>query len=249
MNETVKGYLAKAFKSVDRDKAEVLIVYTPNVTIEQIQEVIGMDDTNLWFILNPETSDFCSQVNYGAKHVTTDWFSILEYDDSYAPKWFDNVDTYIAAYGDVDVFLPIVADVDEHDKFISFTNETLWALGFSEVQGYLDNASLLEYQNFQISGAVYNTGKFLKFGGLKSNIKLSFGYELLLRLTHNNLKVMTIPKIGYKHTNMRTDSLFWKYKNDEQQKLSSQEGKFWMDAARKEYYFTEQRDISYSEPQ
>ena len=56
---------------------------------------------------------------------------------------------------------------------------------------------------------------------------------------------MTIPKIGYKHTNMREDSLFWNYKNKPTEKLSGEEGGFWIEAAKKEYFFTYDRDIKY----
>jgi hypothetical protein len=57
---------------------------------------------------------------------------------------------------------------------------------------------------------------------------------------------MTIPKLGYKHTNLRQDSLFWEYKNGSQ-KLSDSEVKFWVSTAKKEYFFTSDRDIKYTE--
>jgi hypothetical protein len=58
---------------------------------------------------------------------------------------------------------------------------------------------------------------------------------------------MTVPRIGYKHTNFRNGSLFWNYKNGTE-KLYEDEVRFWIDSAKKEYFFTEQRDINY-EPQ
>jgi hypothetical protein len=243
LDESNSALIEKALQSLTpfKEKVVLLTVAPPDVEFEANEFITHRH------IVNTGATDFCSQVNLGIDGVMTEWFSILEYDDSYSPKWFFNTDKYIAAYPDVDVFLPVVADIDEGGKFLSFTNETLWALGFSNTQGELDNAVLLEYQNFQISGAIYKTEKIKKFGKLKSNIKLSFGYEFLLRLTHNGTKIMAIPKIGYKHTNMRKDSLFWNYKHDEKQKLSSDEGKFWMDIARKEFFFTEQRDVAYSE--
>jgi hypothetical protein len=53
---------------------------------------------------------------------------------------------------------------------------------------------------------------------LKS-IKLTFVYEFLLRLTYNSVSIMTIPKLGYKHTNMREGSIFWNYKFGEEKML------------------------------
>ena len=60
---------------------------------------------------------------------------------------------------------------------------------------------------------------------------------------------MVIPKIGYKHVNMRDGSLFWLYKNSEsnEYKLDPKEALFWMDTAKKEYLFNDDRNIIYEE--
>jgi hypothetical protein len=55
---------------------------------------------------------------------------------------------------------------------------------------------------------------------------------------------MTIPKIGYKHTNLREGSIFWEYKNGET-KLEEDEVKFWVSSAKKEYFFSEDRNIKF----
>ena len=94
---------------------------------------------------------------------------------------------------------------------------------------------------------VFNKEKYQQVGGLKSNIKLTFGYELFLRLTYNSVKIMTIPKIGYKHMNLREGSIFWNYKNGED-RISQDEAKFWIDSAKKECLYTNEREINY-EPQ
>jgi len=101
----------------------------------------------------------------------------------------------------------------------------------------------LDYQNFQISGGLYRTSVIKEYGKLKDNIKLTFGYEFLLRLTHYNVLIMTIPKIGYQHVNFRENSLFWSYKNDDKLKISEEEVKFWLDTAKKEFFFKNRRDI------
>ena len=81
-------------------------------------------------------------------------------------------------------------------------------------------------------------------GAFKPSFKLTFVYELLLRLTYNSAKIMTIPKIGYKHTNMREGSIFWNYKNNTA-KMSDDEVKFWIESAKKEYFFIDDRGIKY----
>jgi hypothetical protein len=171
----------------------------------------------------------------------------LEVDDEYKKVWLSSMNTYKNENPNVGVFLPIVRDVNVEGKFLSFTNEATFAANFTQELGYLTNETLQMYQNFQIAGMVIKKETFLEFGKFKSNIKLTFGYEFFLRMTHASVKFMTIPKIGYKHMNLREGSIFWNYKNGDN-RLSEDEAKFWIEAAKKEYFYIAQRDINY-EPQ
>jgi hypothetical protein len=112
--------------------------------------------------------------------------------------------------------------------------------------GILTNEMLHNYQNFQSSGMVIKKSVIESFGGFKESIKLTFVYEFLLRMTYNSVKMMTIPKIGYKHMNMRPESIFWdlKFGND---KLTENESKFWISTSKKEYFFVDDRNIKYTE--
>lgn len=239
-NEDTKPMLVNALTSLDSAK-ELVDVFIVHPGLK------GLDTfENVTLINNAGQSDFASQVNAGIEQVKTEFFSILEMDDEYAPTWFKNVEQYISAYSDVDVFLPIVADVDEEQKFLAFINESVWAMGFTDKQGFLDHPVLMDFANYQISGGVYRTEKIKKLGKLKTRIKLTFGYEFLLRLTHNNAKIMTIPKVGYKHINMRYNSLFWKYKNDPSMKLTPEENKFWVETAKSEHFYTADREVEFT---
>jgi hypothetical protein len=192
-------------------------------------------------------TDFVNQINMGIDDCDSEWFSILEIDDEYKKSWLSSMNEYINEYKDVDVFLPIVKDVNVEGNFLNFTNESVWAYGFANKQGYLDNTLLLEFQNYQTSGGLYKTQTIKDNGKLKDNIKLTFSYEFLLRLTYYGVNIMTVPKIGYQHVNMRENSLFWLYKNDEKEKLTEKEVKFWLEAAKKEYFFKNKREIVYIE--
>jgi len=128
--------------------------------------------------------------------------------------------------------------------FVGFTNEATFAASFTNEIGYLSNEMLLSYQNFQSSGMVVKKSTFEEIGGLKKSFKLTFVYEFLLRLTYNSNKVMTIPRIGYKHMNLREGSIFWNYKNGDQ-KISDKEVQFWIDSAKKEHFFTADRNIKF----
>jgi hypothetical protein len=58
---------------------------------------------------------------------------------------------------------------------------------------------------------------------------------------------MSIPRIGYKHMNLREGSIFWNYtKGDDI--ISPDEVKFWIESAKKEFLFINDRAIKY-EPQ
>lgn len=248
LDDTMITYIDESITSVynSDEMVNLLVVYHNDKDKKLFDRVVKLKEgLDVTYVKNTGNTDFSTQVNKGIESCKTEWFSILEVDDAYSKTWFTNVLNYMDHYPNMDVFLPIVADVDDKQKFLNFTNESLWAVGFCNVQGHLDNEVLLEYQNYQISGAVYKTEKVKLNGNLKS-YKLSFGYEYLLRLTHNNINIMTIPKIGYKHTNMREKSLFWNYKNNEAQKLTPAEAKFWMETAKKEYFFSEEREITYT---
>jgi hypothetical protein len=195
-------------------------------------------------IHNDGDTDFCSQVNLGITKSSHKWVSILEFDDEYSSIWFKNVARYINSYPDVRAFLPLVVDTDEKGVFAGFTNEATFAANMNSEIGILTNEVLLNYQNFQTSGMVFDKDLINDFGGFKKSIKLTFVYELLLRLTYNSVNIMTIPRIGYKHSNMREGSVFWNYKFGPNP-LTQDEVSFWIETAKKEHFFKEDRDIKY----
>ena len=105
----------------------------------------------------------------------------------------------------------------------------------------MNEQTLLQYQNFQTSGMVFKKSLVEDFGGFKQSIKLTFIYEFLLRMTFKDVKVMVIPKFGYKHVNQRNGSLFANYK----QSIDPVEARWWLATAKKEYYFPKDRKITY----
>jgi hypothetical protein len=241
-NEMIKRAIESAEEFHNDIKISIVCPENVKKKLKKLSDKLEID-----FVINKGETDFCSQVNLGIEKCETEWFSILEIDDEYKSIWLKSLNDYMKIYPDVDVFLPIVKDINPEGKFVSFTNESAWAYGFTEIQGFIDNEVLLEFQNYQISGGVYRTQKIKDVGMLKENIRLTFGYEFLLRLTHNGLRVMTIPRVGYQHVNLREDSLFWVYKNNEENKMSEKEVKFWLDTAKKEFFFKNKREVNYVE--
>lgn len=194
-------------------------------------------------VSNDGKTDFSSQMNYGVSQTTTEWFSILEFDDEYSNIWFRNVVKYREAYEDVEIFMPIVVDVNGKSEFMNFTNEAAWANSFSDELGVLDEQALLAYQNFNIDGIVMKKDTYEEQGGFKSNLKLTFIYEFLLRMTFNHKKVMVIPRFGYRHLNEREGSLFKSYAET----MNPVEANWWLAQAKKEYYFPNDREMTYEE--
>ena len=240
-------YFVKAITSLKEQKTqinELIIVHTDESKLLEILDAYDFGDLNVKKIKWDDEPNFCDQVNLGITQASSEWVSIFEFDDEYSKIWFDNVERYSSVYNDVDIFLPIVVDTDEKGKFVGFTNEATFALNISSEIGLLTNEVLQQYQNFQISGMVIKKSVFENIGLFKGTFKLTFGYEFLLRASHYGLKIMSLPKIGYKHTNFRPGSIFWNYKNGDTQ-LKPEEVKFWIESAKKEYFFTSDRKIKY----
>lgn len=243
-------YFNKAIQSIKNQKLginELVIVHTNETSLVEYLNGYDFGDINVVKHEWTKEPSYAQQINYGVRSSKSEWISLFEFDDEYSSIWFKNVKLYTEAYPDYDAFLPIVVDTTDKELFAGFTNEATFAANFSSEMGILTNETLQTYQNFQPSGMVIKKEKFVDYGLIKPSIKLTFGYELFLRLTHNSVKIMSIPKIGYKHTNLREGSIFWNYKNGEDV-LTDDEVKFWVDSAKKEYFFINDRAIKY-EPQ
>jgi glycosyltransferase involved in cell wall biosynthesis len=242
-----EDYFAKCIASLKTQKVsinELVIVHTDETSLTEYLESYDFEDLNVVKVKWTKEPNFAEQVNYGVKTAKSKWVSLLEFDDEYSMIWFKNVKKYCESYSDVDIFLPIVVDIDEKGAFAGFTNEATFALNISSEMGVLSNETLQNFQNFQISGMVIKKQTYLDYGSIKPSFKLTFGYEFFLRMTQNSSKIMTIPRIGYKHTNLRTGSIFWNYKNGDSV-LTENEVRFWIDSAKKESFFINDRAIKY----
>jgi hypothetical protein len=246
-----RSLLDSALTSIQNNSVhpeKVLIVRCPCDDVFQELKTMDLEkyDLNVEVVENTTGKALQNQVNYGVSQVKTKYFSFLEFDDEYSINWFKNVELYVANNPGIKMFLPIISDVDHTGTFMGYTNEAAWAKEFTEKMGYLDEEALLRFPNFNLGGMVVDVETWKAVGGYKPSIKLTFNYELLLRFLNKGKQVMVIPKIGYKHVNMRPGGLFWDYKNSEDKKLAPDEAAFWMEVATKEYFFTEDRNVTYT---
>jgi glycosyltransferase involved in cell wall biosynthesis len=240
-------FFGKAINSLKEQKVdfeELIIVHTQEDTLITVLDNYDFGNINVTKVLWDKEPNYSAQINYGIEKAKGTWVSLLEFDDEYSAIWFKNVKKYSESYPDVQIFLPVVVEVDDKGMFAGFTNEATFAANFTQEIGFLTNETLQDYQNFQTAGSVIKKSVFEDFGGFKPSIKLTFVYEFLLRLSYNSVSIMTIPKLGYKHVNMREGSIFWTYKHGEN-KMIDEEVKFWIQTAKKEYFFTDDRVIKY----
>ena len=246
-DEKIGEYLVKAMLSIKKqegieEKPKVILVYPPEIDNEVKLIMQDFKDTNILFHKNEGKTDYQSQVNSAVSVVETEYFSVLEFDDEYGNTFFKNAVKYATAFPDVDIFMTMMIEVNSKNEGIKLTNETVWAqqfIGENGEIGYLNLNALKQYTDFKLSGAVIKKSEFENLGMYKSNIKLTFMYEFLLRALNNGCKVFTIPKLGYKHLAEREDSLFFNL----QKEMPMKERKFWFDIAGKESNFSKDREI------
>jgi hypothetical protein len=251
--------LNKAVESIIKqegvmEKPQIVLVYPAEIEesiigwkdglIRQYQD-IPINHTNFTLVKNEGKTDYQSQVNLAVDSLTTDYFSVLEFDDEYSTTFFKNAGTYVETYPEIDIFLTMMIEVNEKNEGIKLTNEMVWAqqfVGENGEMGYLNANALKQYTDFKMSGAIIKKSEFKNMGGYKSNIKLAFMYEFLLRALSNACKIFSIPKIGYKHLATREGSLFDTYLKT----MPMDERKFWFETATKEANIMNDRAIDMS---
>ena len=234
--------LTKALLSVDDSN---IIVVGDKKAIDSLSDLTFPNVTFATIVNTSRNKNYAGQVNFALKSVKSKYFSVLEYDDTYSPIWFKNLKTYID--NDIDdtfAFLPLTEVVDyETKESIGYANEAVWATSFSEELGYFDIQALETYLNFNSSGGVFKTEDFVSLGGLKASMELVFWYEFLMRALYKGKKIFVIPKVGYYHLVNRPGCMTTNYAET----MSEKEADWWIDLAKKEYFFPQDRKKTYTD--
>lgn len=183
--------------------------------------------------------NYTEVVNFAVHSITTPYFGILQYDDALNNIYVKYFKDYAKSYPEVSVFVPISLEFD-NGEFTRLSNEAVWNIEYSEKQGYLDFDTVKKAFIFSFAGAIYKTDDFIANNGFKHSIKKYFEYEYFLRILYNLEVVMVIPRFMVSHTINRENSLSKYY--DQMEQLES---KFYLDLAKKEYFFAEDRNIEY----
>ena len=190
--------------------------------------------------------------------------SIFEAEDSFSIKWFELASIYASENPEVSIFLPLIRN-SINGTFTGLLNEAAWAEGMSEEAGKVDINLLMRFNCINPLGALYKVQAIKEYSELnkdnkktyhpmKESMKLSHYYEFFLRMIYNDLKVMTVPRLGYELRVVRKEvynDSTCKLPQDitmypkERGGISAEEGRFYFENSKKEYFFDEDRHKIY----
>lgn len=218
-----------------------------NVILPEAYDYPNIESKNqIKFLSNPGATDYCSQINFGVSQVETEYFSIMEVDDTYNTKWFNMFNNYLNTNEDVSIFLPINVIYNVKTNSHEFVNHIAWSTGFTsnnenadvadnENVGFITFNSLQDTASFNLTGGVFKTSDWL---GYKPSIKVAFNYEYLLRATNKKQLVYVVPKEGYYHTLFRDNSLSDVYFTE----VTEEDNIKWFELAKREYSYEDDRN-------
>jgi hypothetical protein len=244
-NDLDNELFAQAVESIYTEKNNLLpkevIVITNKETKSKIKT-----DRPITFIINNETCDNVqSQINKAVKEVKTGFFMVLDSDDELTNFYLSNLAIHMEEMENVDMFLPLIADVTLDKRIHRYINEINWAKDVTnDKHGYLTMETLMNYNLVSINGAAIRKEKFEEAGGLKESMKLSFVYEFLMRFTNIDGVTYTVPKIGYLRKMGRENSYL-----AQQSVMEIDEVNFWWSLAKKEYVWPHDRNKAYVKKQ
>lgn len=187
--------------------------------------------------------------------------SLAEQEDGYSVKWFEIADKYMQENSDVSIFTPIMRNV-VNGAFSGVMNESPWMEGMSEEAGKFDLNLLQRFNCVNPLGAVYRVEAINEYAEkkdgeskpMKESMKISHYYEFFLRMIYDDVKVMTIPRIGYEikmvNKDYFTDSSCKVPQNlaiipEDKGGTSPDEVKFWFELAKKEFFYDDDRNKAY----
>ena len=239
ISDDVRELLPRAIKSVP--KGMEIRVSCANGLSEGLKEIIGNNKNVVLYEDENENSGNGFQKLVNQAVGESNWFTILEFDDEFTEIWLNNALKYIDFKPEISVLMCMEDMFDDKGEYIGIGNDAPWASSFSNELGYIDNDCLNDYFDFYMTGSLFNTSDWETCGGLKESMKVTFWYEFMLRLTQMGKQIFVMPKVGYKHMLGRKGSLIEIYKET----ISDEEGQWWFDLARQEYFFKEDRNKAY----
>lgn len=190
-------------------------------------------------------------------------FSVVEVDDIVGANWYSVANVYMKENEEIGFFLPMVKNF-KNGSLSGLMNEACWAEGIAEEAGKFDMNLLLRFNCANPLGALYRVSavkeyseeKDGRFYPMKESIKLSHYYEFFLRMIYNDVKMMTVPRIGYEFR--VKDEKEMKYSSskvpgniteipEDKGGMTPDQFSFWIELSKKEYFFDEDRNKVYEQ--
>ena len=234
-----KVLLDNVLRNLSQFDCRTILVGPQNVYDSLVRDGISI---NFDFITNNDNTDFCSQVNLGVRECSTEYFTIVEYDDEFYPKWLDNFKKYSQVY-DASAYLTIMEIMNDKKELVTINNELAWSTSFVNDLGYIDMDALNSFYDFNIVGGVFKRDAFIEVGGLKTSMDIASTYEFLMRFVDNNNRVFVIPKLGYRHMMGRDGS----FMSESKKRLTQEHGEWLINTAKEEMKYKEDRKLKFTE--
>lgn len=231
------------------------------------EEVLDTDGKINYFLLASEVDNYSKLFNQGfnlALENGYEFFSPIEANDVVGLNWYAQANLYAMENQSVTMFFPIIRNT-VNGVFSNLMNEAPWAEGLAEEAGKIDLNLLNRFNCIIPLGAIFRVKDIQeysenkgdgKFYPMKESVKISHYYEFLMRMVYNDVKGMNVPRIGYefkvktndffKHTYCKIPQNIAQIPLDKGG-ITPEEGKYWMDLAKKEYFFDEDRNKVYEE--
>lgn len=232
------------------------------------EEQIETDGKINYFLKQTSSENFSKIFNEAfniALNNEYEFLSIIEQNDVIGLNWYEQASIYAVENENVSIFFPIIRNT-VNGIFSGLLNEAPWAEGLAEEAGKVDLNLLSRFNCIVPISAIFRINSIKEYSEkkddenyypFKESIKISHYYEFLMRMIYNDVKAMCVPRIGYefkvkgndkfKHTCCKIPQNIAQM-SIENGGISQLEGKFWMDLAKKEYFFDEDRNKIYEEP-
>jgi len=203
-------------------------------------------DSKVMTVVN-DKSTYPVLVNAGieySKKGECDLINILEYDDTILPNAHKIVSEYSTDWDDVEIYCPlacIVVEEDTTDKptLVGISNEASMAPQMAEEFGYFDFNMMLKTNFIFLNGCYIKPSVFEDYGIIKENFDMFYDYEFLLRVVYNGGIIRSIPKATHFHAINEAGAF------ETQKALPKETRENWLGAARREYFFEDDREISF----
>lgn len=190
-------------------------------------------------------------------------FSLVEVDDAVGANWYGIANTYMQENEEIGFFLPLIKSF-KNGGLTGLMNEASWAEGMSEEAGKFDMNLLLRFNCANPLGALYRVSSIEEYSEekdgrlcpMKESIQISHYYEFFLRMAYNDVKMMTVPRVGYEfrvndmsefnHSSSKVPNNLTVIPEDNGG-MSQEQISFWVELSKKEYFFDEDRNKVYEQ--